>query len=81
MQTETPTDHWNDANNCESELAFIVDMDAQFIFVPKSWIKSILMMNLATACANVLIEPDYTRNGFSFTKNIQRYYRNKFFRR
>ena len=37
-------------------VAFIADMDAQFLYVPKTWIRYILMIRLAKVKANLIYE-------------------------
>ena len=44
-------DHWNDTQRNESELAFLVDMDAQFIFVPKAWTQAVMKIRLLSVLA------------------------------
>ena len=43
------TDHWKDIDHPDSELAFVIDMDAQFVFVPKVWIRNILLLKILRA--------------------------------
>ena len=40
------TDHWKEIESLDSDLAFVIDMDAQFIFVPKMWVRNILLLKI-----------------------------------
>ena len=48
-------DYWNEISRNESELAFIIDMDAQFIFVPKSWTNAVMTIKLLDAVARIVV--------------------------
>ena len=37
------TEHWKTISKSDDEFAFVVDLDAQFIFVPKAWVRDSMM--------------------------------------
>ena len=46
-------DRWGQSSR---NLAFVADMDAHFLFVPKTWLRQILLIKLATIQANLLYD-------------------------
>ena len=46
-------DQWKSSDR---HLAFVADMDAQFIFVPKPWVRYILMVKILRIQANLIYD-------------------------
>lgn len=46
-------DRWGQSSR---HLAFVADMDAHFLFVPKAWLRQILLIKLAGVQANLLYD-------------------------
>ena len=40
-------------------MAFVADLDAQFIFVPKSWVRYILMIKILRVQASLIYDETY----------------------
>ena len=47
----------------ERNLAFIADMDAKFLFVPKTWIRQILLTKLSAATTDLIFKVNSKRMG------------------
>mmetsp|Transcript_46913 Transcript_46913/g.62081 ORF Transcript_46913/g.62081 Transcript_46913/m.62081 type:complete len:121 (+) Transcript_46913:608-970(+) len=50
-------DRWGES---ERHLAFVADMDAHFLYVPKAWIRQIILIRLATIQSNLIYDRHFT---------------------
>ena len=69
------TEHWKTASKNDDDFAFVVDLDAQFIFVPKIWVRDILMQRIIKVSSALVQAPGFSKN--SIILDADRYYKNQ----
>ena len=69
------TEHWKTASKNDDDFAFVVDLDAQFIFVPKIWVRDILMQRIIKVSSALVQAPGISKNAIIL--DADRYYKNQ----
>ena len=59
LKTTTSSKSLDRWGSLDRHLAFVADMDANFIYVPKTWLKQILLVKIAKIQTNLIFDQHF----------------------